>query len=83
MKVYILFALLLIAGCSLVDKSEAENCFNWITGSRCDNEDFWVVFGYRRCNDECKSKGYSGGRCVRSTETCGGIKRDVNVCKCN
>lgn len=83
MKIYIVFGLLFLIGCSLVSQSEAEDCWNFITGSRCDNEDFWANFGYARCNDECKNRGKSGGRCVKSRETCGGMTRNVNVCKCN
>ena len=27
-------------------------CWNFATGSRCDSENFWSKFGYKKCNDK-------------------------------
>jgi hypothetical protein len=66
----------------MIASSEA-GCWNYITGSRCDNEDFWANLGYKKCNDRCKELGKSGGSCVTNTESCLGLSRDANVCTCN
>lgn len=63
--------------------STEAGCWNYVTGSRCDNEDFWAHFGYKRCNDKCKNLGYDSGTCSKNSENCFGWSRNVNVCKCN
>ncbi|KAI6202792.1 hypothetical protein M3Y94_00481100 [Aphelenchoides besseyi] len=62
------------------------DCWNYITGSRCDNEAFYKVVGYKTCANEygpgCRKKGYKGARCSKFTESCFGMKRNSNVCQC-
>ncbi|KAI1698792.1 hydramacin-1 [Ditylenchus destructor] len=68
---------------ALQPQQAAADCWNYVTGSRCDNEDFWKKFGYKSCNDNCKGKGYKSGRCENSEEKCGWLTRTVKVCKCH
>ncbi|OQV23449.1 hypothetical protein BV898_02571 [Hypsibius exemplaris] len=84
MKLSLTVGLAVVAVMLACSISQAEaNCWNFVTGSRCDNENFWALFGYKRCNDNCKSKGYKSGQCVKSMETCLGVPKGSNVCKCN
>ncbi|KAH7708847.1 hypothetical protein AAVH_23889 [Aphelenchoides avenae] len=68
---------------SILPPQTHADCWNFLTGSRCDAEWFWSVFGYDRCEDECRNKGQSGGRCEVAPEDCGPFVRGVNVCRCN
>ena len=59
------------------------DCWNYVTGSRCDDEDYWERHGYPRCNDRCRQLGKDAGTCVTSTETCAYIlSKDVKTCEC-
>lgn len=76
-----LLAVLLVLSCIFISSAKAD-CWNYITGSRCDNEDFWNKVGYKKCQDECKSRKFRLGKCVAATETCAGLTRGVKTCKC-
>ena len=76
------FIILLFAATFFLREAEAGNCWNFVTGSRCDNEAFWEKLGYPRCDKHCKNNGNSGGKCTTMTERCLFLKRKVNVCKC-
>ncbi|KAI6178136.1 hypothetical protein M3Y98_00468300 [Aphelenchoides besseyi] len=62
------------------------DCWNYVTGSRCDNEKLYGAIGYKTCASEygpgCRKKGYKGARCGKSTESCLGMKRGSKVCQC-
>ena len=58
------------------------DCWNFIVGSRCTNESFWMIFGYKLCNDQCIQRGMMGGRCVNAPKKCFGMYRRVKVCRC-
>jgi len=62
---------------------QAADCWNFATGSRCDNENFWKNFGYKSCNDNCISKHKSGGKCEKRKEKCGFLTRTVKTCVCH
>jgi hypothetical protein len=64
------------------DGAEA-GCWNYVTGSRCDNEGAWGMVGYMTCTEKCDDMGYNGGTCQKNVERCFGYSRNVNVCRCN
>ncbi|CAJ0915760.1 unnamed protein product, partial [Mesorhabditis belari] len=61
-------------------------CWNYFTGSRCDNEGFWGSVGYDTCEEkyggECRRKGRRGAYCSKATERCFGLTRNAKVCTC-
>ena len=81
-KEQILFVTIMAIALSFMIVESEAGCWNFITGSRCDNEDFWSKLGYKRCNDNCHSKGYKSGRCEKNAEHCLGLSRNSNVCHC-
>ena len=77
----ILFIAFMAMALSIMIVESEAGCWNFVTGSRCDN-DFWSHFGYKRCNDNCRNKGYRRGRCEKNKEHCLGFSRNSNVCHC-
>lgn len=77
----LLITIMAIALSIMIAESEA-GCWNYITGSRCDNEAFWSTVGYKTCNRNCKGRGFKRGKCGKNTERCFGFSRRSNVCKC-
>lgn len=76
-----LLTLSLVLSCIFISSTNAD-CWNFISGSRCDNEDFWNAVGYKKCQDECKSKNFRLGKCVEADESCWFLTRGVKTCKC-
>lgn len=78
-----LLTILVLLSSVFIISIEAD-CWNYMTGSRCDNEAFWKEFGFKTCNDKCKSEKFKSGKCVDNTETCPPLPpKIVKVCKCS
>ncbi|KAH7680407.1 Hydramacin-1 [Aphelenchoides avenae] len=81
MKASVIFPLSVILLIFIFASANAD-CWNVLTGSRCDAEDEWSQLGFKQCNDKCKERGYQRGRCEKNVDRCFGLSFDVNVCKC-
>lgn len=76
-----LLSLLVILSC--ICMISTEDCWNYFTGSRCDNEAFWQIFGYKKCDEKCQKEKNRPGQCVDSKETCLMFpEKTVKVCRC-
>jgi len=80
-------ALLLLCLAITMPSQVDAGCWNFITGSRCDNEALYGSIGFKTCaakyGDSCRAQGYpNGAHCSRATENCLWFKRGANVCTC-
>lgn len=79
-KIFIIMTVAIVLA-NMIGESEA-GCWEYLSGSICDNDGIWGWFGFGKCAESCKSKGFKNGRCRMSYEHCLGLILITNVCKC-